>query len=746
MGQAAKSELPPQAVVHRSGITVGDGQPEQAEQTAQPAALPDEIIQAFALQPMREDLEIHEGPSNNDGAPTWALHDPVRNQFFRIGWTEYEIIRRWPLGNGLAIAADINRNTTLTIAPEQVLGVKAFLEQSHLIKVHDDEAMERMLAAKKSEKQSKLNWLLHHYLFFRVPLVKPDRFLAATLPYVQFVYSRAFFTGLFVLGLLSLYLVARQWDTFSSTFTYFFSLQGMMFYGLALFFTKIIHELGHAYTSKRYGLKVPVMGVAFMVMTPFLYTDTSESWKLKDKKQRMAIGVAGMAAELIVAVIATLMWSFVDDGPLRSALFFIATVSWVMTLTINASPFMRWDGYYIFSDWIGIHNLQDRGFRMARWWMREKLFGLGEEPPETLPPHTVRTMLVYSFGTWIYRFFLFLGIAVLVYHLAFKVLGLFLMGVELVWFLARPIWNELKEWWDRRDAMKWNMNAAFSSLAVFLIIGAMAIPWRTAVSVPASMKPEVYTRLYAPAPGKIAEVAVKEGQKVRKGDLLLTLTAPDLTRDIDETQLEIATLKAKLSGSAASDQLRQEQESTREQLARAMATLSGLHEKMQKLSVTAPFSGEVTDVMRGLRAGLWVNDNQPLMSLVQPEGSIVDAYATEDKVARLLDQQETGVFYPDNPELAAVPIEMVDRDPVSTKVLKDSGLASVYGGDIAVTQDTSRGLIPHESVYRVRLKPNNPVNMGHTVNGHAVLNGHAESFLHRAWVAVQGVFIRESGF
>ena len=49
-----------------------------------------------------------------------------------------------------------------------------------------------------------------------------------------------------------------------------------------------LHELGHAYTCKRYGLRVPTMGIAFLVMWPFLYTDTTESWKLAGKRQRMA--------------------------------------------------------------------------------------------------------------------------------------------------------------------------------------------------------------------------------------------------------------------------------------------------------------------------------------------------------------------------------------------------------------------------------------------------------------------------
>lgn len=294
--------------------------------------------------------------------------------------------------------------------------------------------------------------------------------------------------------------------------------------------------------------------------------------------------------------------------------------------------------------------------------------------------------------------------------------------------------------------MKWNANALISSVLLLLVIGAMAVPWRTAVKLPATMKPEVFTHIYAPAPGRVDEVLVQEGQKVQAGDVLMKLAAPDLQRDIEETELELQTLQAKLNASAASAEWRQEQQSTREQLARTSARLTGLREKLEKLWVIAPFAGEVADFMRGLRPGLWISDNQSLMSLVQRKGAVIDAYATEDKIARLLDQQNSGVFYPGIPEMPAVPVVVLGKDPVNTKVLRDVGLASVYGGDIAVTRDLHHGLIPHESVYRVKLKPREPMEIPRVINGHAVLNGQAESFLHRAWVAVQGVFIRESGF
>jgi putative peptide zinc metalloprotease protein len=95
----------------------------------------------------------------------------------------------------------------------------------------------------------------------------------------------------------------------------------------ALLLAKTAHELGHAFTAKRYGLRVPTMGVAFLVFWPVLYTDTTEAWKLTERKQRLAISAAGISAELIIAVIALLLWGIFPDGPARSAIFVVATTA-----------------------------------------------------------------------------------------------------------------------------------------------------------------------------------------------------------------------------------------------------------------------------------------------------------------------------------------------------------------------------------------------------------------------------------
>jgi putative peptide zinc metalloprotease protein len=179
------------------------------------------------------------------------------------------------------------------------------------------------------------------------------------------------------------------------------------------------------------------------------YTDTNDTWRLTSRWQRLLVASAGILTELVIAAWATLAWAFLPDGALRSAAFVLATTSWVATLAINASPFMRFDGYFILSDFLELPNLHERSFALARWRLREWLFDLGEEKPEHFSRRRETGLILFAWAVWIYRLVVFLGIAVLVYHFFIKIVGIFLFMVEIIWFIALPIRHELQAWAKR---------------------------------------------------------------------------------------------------------------------------------------------------------------------------------------------------------------------------------------------------------------------------------------------------------
>lgn len=254
-----------------------------------------------SLPPLREELHCLPGPRDHGGHPTWTLHDPANNRFFRIGWREFEMLSRWSLGDPAAIAQSINGHTTLHVEAGEVEDVAKFFLQENLLRLQGAGGREWLRGQWLKTRHHWLWWLLHHYLFFRIPLLRPDRLLSRTYPYIAWVYSPRCAVAVALIGLLGLYLVSRQWEHFLGTFLHFFNWQGLAYYGLALSLSKVLHELGHAFTAHRYGCRVPSMGVAFLVMFPVLYTDASETWKITERSKRLAIAGAGVVTELGLA-------------------------------------------------------------------------------------------------------------------------------------------------------------------------------------------------------------------------------------------------------------------------------------------------------------------------------------------------------------------------------------------------------------------------------------------------------------
>ena len=85
------------------------------------------------LPDLREEIALHPGPTALDGSPTWTLHDPARNQFYRLGWREFEMLSRWDSGSPANLIARLRRETTLDVEPEDVEEMAKFLSLHSLL-------------------------------------------------------------------------------------------------------------------------------------------------------------------------------------------------------------------------------------------------------------------------------------------------------------------------------------------------------------------------------------------------------------------------------------------------------------------------------------------------------------------------------------------------------------------------------------------------------------------------------------
>ena len=697
------------------------------------------------LLPLREEIAICPGPAALDGSPTWTLHDPACNRFYRLGWPEFEILSRWHAGSVNAVTAQVNAETVLAIEPEEVSDLAQFLGGCNLLRSNSALATAAMVRKAEQMRESFARWLLHNYLFVRIPLLRPDRFLGATYPYVRWVHSRAFALAIAAIGLLGLYLVARQWDAFIGTFVDLFSVTGAIYFGVTLGALKLVHELGHAYTAKRYGCRVPTMGVALLVMVPVLYSDVNESWMLTSRRRRLAIGLAGVTAELCCAAVAVCIWGFLSPGPARSAAFLVATSTWVTTLLINLSPFMRYDGYYVLSDWLETPNLHARAFALARWWLRETLLGLGDPPPEPLPRGRRAFLVAFAFLTWIYRFSLFLGIAAIVYHFAVKTLGIAMMLVEIGYFLIRPVGSEALVWWRRRRDIGWSARTLLTTSIVAGLVALLLVPWRSTIEAPALLRSLQHVDVFVSDVGaRVTTITVHDGEEVAKGAPLVRLDAPDLDYRIARLKSEIEVLEWQMAAKGLDADLLARSQVTEREYAAALSEHRSLSDERARLDTVAPIAGKVVDLAEGLAPGVWMPAKARLLSVIDPKQVTVEAYIDEADLGRVR-PGDRATFYAEADNRIAAELRVVEVAGASAHTLSDPYLASVYGGPIAVRSPKPNELIPDRTIYRVVLTPlGEAVPPSRVLRGRVALSGEAVSIAARVWRTVLAVIIREA--
>jgi putative peptide zinc metalloprotease protein len=701
----------------------------------------------FPLPRIRNDLQLIEGPLDLDGSPSWIVIDPVRNKYFSIGWPSFQLLSRWSTGKAKALIEKIKSETTISADIEDVKKLTEFLFANSLTVDPPSGSSSDYAEQYAASKPNFLIWLVHNYLFIRIPIVRPTRFLRATLIYVEPLFSRTTASLVFLIGLIGLYIVGRQWEEFTHTFLYFFNLQGLAFYLLSLIFVKIMHELAHAYTAVRYGCNIPTMGVAFLVMFPMLYTDTSDTWRIKEPGSRMYVGGAGMLMELYIAAIATFCWGFLPDGIFKSAAFILATTSWILSLAINLNPFMRFDGYYILSDLLGVKNLQQRSFALGKWKLRETLFHLKLPPPEVLDKSLITKLVVYAWCVWIYRFFLFLGIALLVYHFFFKALGIILFIVEILWFIVLPITKELSWWWGLRKKIIKSGRFYLTLTVLILIGGLLVVPWNTYINIPAVQMGINAVTLYTPAPGYIAENNLEEGKPVNKDDVLLVLKSPELEYEISKTIKKLEILQTRVSRIAASIDELSRLQVVMQQIQEQESKLAGLKEQEQQLVIRAPISGIIQDLEESLHVNRWINQKLPVATVLDPSASRIIGMVPESVLSRIGLHRETK-FIPDDPARPSIWAYVNEIEVANVRTMDIPILASEYGGRIPVRYDGSDEMVPENSVYRVRItvSPVEKAIPDQEITGVARITGEAQSILNRIYEKTAAILIRESGF
>lgn len=681
------------------------------------------------LPQLRGDLMLADGGVDGTGAHGFVLYDPLRHRFYRLSRQMAEYLRAWPKPG--------NAN------PDEVKALAEFLVKSRLAECSTSTPL---LSDLQQSERPLLSRIVHSYLSFRIPLVNPEPFLDALLPVARLLASRVVLWSITLLGVVGLYFAGRQWEHFIATFIDFFSPSGVALYGVTLVGLKVFHELGHGFVARHFGCHVPVMGINFMVLTPMLYTEASDAWRLSSRRQRFLIGAAGVVVELALAALALLLWAFLPDGTWRSAAYFVAATAWIMSLLVNLSPFMRFDGYHMLVDATGLHSIGPRAFALATWAMRDLLFKTGEPMPEFHPTWRRRMLIALAIGTWIYRLGLYGSMALLVYHMFPKLLGVPLAAIEIHWFILKPIIRELKEW--KGMGLSKLLGSRRSKVSLSLLVAVLlllTLPLDRHVSVPAILVPAEEIRLHAPEAAQVVAVHVGSGARVKAGDVLIELAVPEIAHLRGQATVRLAMSEAQLARLAADAGDRAQRQVIVSQRNAALAELRELEQRQARLLLRAPFAGVVTTRDVVLASGQWVGDGEMLLHLMAPDRAVISGMVPERESARLLAGAD-GRFVADSGMGTAIAARLVAIGNPGAEGQALIYLSSRHGGPITMTPDKATGRdAPLQGQLPVYLAVEGTA-PDWVERGRVLVEVEPQSVLGFAFGRVVTVLLRESGF
>ena len=637
--------------------------------------------------PLRARTDLTVSRIEFKGEGSYVVKDPVALKYHRLRPEQYYLLRRLDDERTLEqLRDDLRREfPTLTLRLTDVQNLVTDLHKKNLARGSRVNQADGLLNTHREERRKKFWQTLRNLLYVRLPGFDPEAILSFLYPFVRWCF-RPWAVAFFVVFVVSSWtLLTVKFGEFSRelpTFDQFFAWPNLLYVWLLIGGAKVLHELGHGMFCKHFGGECHEIGVMLLVFSPCMYCDVSDSWLLKSKWQRMMIGAAGMWVEVVLSGAAIYTWALADTDFVRALavnLFFVTSVT---TVIFNANPLLRFDGYYILSDFLEIPNLRQKADRLLSDTWGHWCLGIKPKPDPFLPDRGKEWFILYALSAAFYRWFILFVITLFLYSWL-KPYGLQSIGATLaVASVAGILFNlgknvHQKVTAPRRERLSKPRMIVSSLLAAGVFAGVMMIPVPFHIEAPFLTDPAVGDSVYVVEAGRLDAVEVEPGERVTAGQVLARLGSDDLpverldlTARIDVQRARLAAARA--TGDEAGEVL------AREQMDHLGEQLTELDARVDALTLTAPRDGIVLPPPR--RPGDGSEDRLPGWT-----GSPLDP---ENVGAFLAAGTEFAVVSPDGRQRATLFVDQADRNDVFTGTPVELKLehrpAAVYESAVAV--------------------------------------------------------------
>lgn len=564
------------------------------DRSAPAGVLEDEHWHRVAAVRLRLRPEIESIEQRFRGVPWIVLRDPISRRFHRVRGEAARLIRALDGRRTLeAVREEINgRAGDIVVTESEAVEIVAWLCAEELVS-GEGAADASLLHARRLSRSPSGVELLGRWLAFRMVLWNPDRWLDRVAPAFGWILSgRVVIAWCLLLAVGYGQLLGRTGELARSSLDRLApSLGGLVSLACVFVATKLLHELAHGITCKLLGRRsgsdgsVPAIGILWVALLPIPFVDASSSWALSSKWHRMLVASAGMMVELALGALAAIVWTSTAPGLLNSVALDVVLLTGLSAALLNANPLLKFDGYYVFSDWIEIPNLERRA---RQTWLATLRSGLGSRATGSRRETRSESLWLHGYGALatVFRAFVLVWLlSGLAGRLPVLGTGLALLGVG-VWF-ALPLLRGLRFLTTASDvplASRRRLGVALAATACLLL--AVPLPDRRVVS---GVIEPVQEWIHLEVPARLIEVMHSDAEVAATGPPLAVFESHSVTAEVARAQADLAI--ARTRGRAAFGRDPQAARRLSEEVQVLEGRLERARARRESLRVFAPFAG-----------------------------------------------------------------------------------------------------------------------------------------------------------
>lgn len=596
--------------------------------------------------PLRDEVKIRRFVQQGD--ISYVLKEPDKQEYYRFSVPQMELIRLFDGVHDLtAVVQRFNTESELyEYDMDTAEAVYHACKDYQVLKRTRQEENVALLERIREERKKSLIQAKGSILMMRFQLVDPNRWFNSIIDSIRFMWSPKALKAQAAFICLAFITILFNADRFAQDFTQVYlqtQISGVIYIWLIALCAIALHECGHGLTCKYYGGDVHEMGFLLLAFQPCLYCNVNDAWLFENKNHKIQVALAGVWVELLLAALATVVWLLIDIyNPIGYIAFVLMTIGTASSLLVNLNPLLKFDGYYILTDWLEMQNLRQNSLAWFSWNLKTRLFGSDDEKPLNPSPREKRIYWTYgalvvvymtmmlSFIAWLgyqfvyaqFGFVAILGFIYLVYRLLSAITG--------NWIMTIISWGKKLLWADKKTKVR-----TLAAMAAFIVISVL---WHPSLVLKSEGTIEAHQIVvYSPASAFVKNANFRSDRSITsaEGEPFLILESPELTL----SQLELTAKRAELRSKKVAAILENEsaeQANVAIELSLVEEQLQTIEKKLNELTIYLPQGDwQVEGLAPDLIQGRFFSEQQEVLRLNSNQIRYFDAIVDQRDVSYL---------------------------------------------------------------------------------------------------------------